>query len=261
MVIEFISISKHAYYLMKVIHAIEFEGVSQIDFHNITDWLNMAAGVEEVKVITEKYDSSIYMCDSALYYSNEKSKLWSKLCTVLVTFNFIWGSSESLILKFVTKTGKDSTTYLGRKFINENYTNTLIEGYLQTYNTLQYLLQKEMKNKGMEDVIKEPQTTKGLYLVSKLRNQFAHGSRFLPEPDDWSVDINNEIEIIQLSSRIVMFTMQMLLLSQYGLRGQIIENPSLFNFEQLDESISLDSLIKNLHFDDYNTIFKRLELF
>src|SRR5690554_814996 len=123
-----ISVNEHAYCLMRVLHVIEFEEISPDGFNNITDWLNMAAGVERVNIITERYDSSIYMCGTALDYSNEKSKLWSNLCADLVTFNFIWGSVEALTLKFVsTNKSNDSTSYMARKFISKNYKGPTIE--------------------------------------------------------------------------------------------------------------------------------------
>ncbi|MEC0238372.1 hypothetical protein P4H66_00610 [Paenibacillus dokdonensis] len=249
---KYISINEHAYCLMRVIHAIEFEEISQENFQNITEWLNMAAGVEQINIITERYDSSIYMCGTALEYSIEKSKLWSKLCSELVTFNFIWGSIESLILKFVTKNSKDSTTYLGRKFISNNYKGPTIKGFIETYNNLYSMLRKELSEQELKNIEREHHAAKGLFLVSKLRNRFAHGSRLLPLPEDWSEGLTRDVDIIQQSSRIVLFSIQMLLIAKYGLRGYRIEDPVLFDFEQIEESVDLDALIKNLHFEDYD---------
>ncbi|WP_341418007.1 hypothetical protein [Paenibacillus filicis] len=230
----------------------EVEEISNFDLENITDWLNMAAGVEQVRIITERYDSSIYFCGSALAYSDEKSKLWSELCAELVTFNFIWGSLESLILKLVARKNKTSTTYLGREFLTANYKEPSIEGYLETYSILYKTLGKELSGKVLKNIENEHYAAKGLYLVSKLRNQFAHGSRLLPIPDDWSDGLIKEVDMIRMSSRIVLLTIQMLLISQYGSNRYIIEDPVLFDFDELEEPVSLDALIKNLHLQDYD---------
>ncbi|AFC33301.1 hypothetical protein PM3016_6693 [Paenibacillus mucilaginosus 3016] len=250
---KYISINEHAYCLMRILNAIEFEEISQEDFQNITDWLNMAAGVEQINVITERYDSSIFICSASLEYSNEKSKLWSKLCAELVIFNFIWGSIESLILKFITKTNEDSTTYLGRKFISKNYKGPTIKGFIEAYNKLYNIFQEELSEQELKIIEREHHAAKGLFLVSRLRNQFAHGSRLLPLPEDWSDGLTREVEIIQLSSRIILFTIQMLLLAKYGFNGYRIEDPALFDFGRLEESVDLDTLLKYLHFEDYDT--------
>ncbi|MHA7965820.1 hypothetical protein ACX93W_17000 [Paenibacillus sp. CAU 1782] len=212
----------------------------------------MASGVERVQIITERYDSSNYMCGSALAFSNEKSNLWSSLCTELVAFNFIWGSFEALALKFIVRVNSDSTTYLARKFISKYYKEPVIYGYNEALNSLLSMLVKQLTEKEMLIIEKEPVSTKGLFLVSKLRNQFAHGSRIIPLPDDWSNELTKEVDTIQLSSRIVLYTIQMMLLVKYGSKGYTVEDPQLFDFVELEDSVSLDALIKRVHIRDYS---------
>jgi hypothetical protein len=249
--LKYITINEHAFNLFRILNFIEFQEISHDNFDNISDWLNMAAGVERVNIITERYDSSIYMCGSALDFSKEKSKLWSDLCSELVTFNFLWGSFEALTLKFInTNHGDDSTTFLARKFINSNYKGPTINGYIDTFNELYRIFGRELQNHLLSIIGREPHPTKGLLLVSKLRNQFAHGLRLLPLPDDWSDELSREVDNINLSSRIILFTIQMLLLAKFGYKGYIIEDPMIFDFVELEGPVHLDDLIKNLHFEN-----------
>ncbi|OZI12081.1 hypothetical protein CEW92_08455 [Bacillaceae bacterium SAS-127] len=248
----YLSVNEHSYNLMRLLNAIEYEGISREDFGNVVDWLNMASGVVNVEIVTELYDSSIYVCGSAMDYSKEKSELWSELSKSFVTFNFIWGSMEGVIALITPENDKDSMVYRGLKYLKENYKVSTIQGYVQSYNDLYAMFKTQVSSSELAKLERKSVQAKGLYLVSKLRNQFAHGSRYFPEPDEYNDELNNDIEIIKMSSRIVLFTIQMLLYAKYGEKDFYIENPSMFDFNwELEDPVLLDEMLKKLQFNDY----------
>ena len=53
----------------------------------------------------------------------------------------------------------------------------------------------------------------GLYVVYELRNSFAHGSIEFPEPDEENKALSYHSEMIRESSRIILLTIQMLLIA------------------------------------------------
>lgn len=97
-------------------------------------------------------------------------------------------------------------------------------------------------------------SSSGLYLVSKIRNSFVHGSQQLPNPDDWVNDIRNDIFIITVSSRMVLLTMQMLLIAHFFKKQVTLEHLSMFD-ELFDiDSISLTSLLNVIHLQNYEAL-------
>lgn len=259
-------ITEHAYEVRKVMKYLHF--IHGKDPQGLMiDWLNMAAGVSKVEIVTEKYDSSIYLCESALAYERDRSYLWSELSQELISFNFIWGSLEYLIKDMCDKYGKASTTMRGRIFLRNNYKYDVIPEYEISYYRLLEFMLSNMSEEIPNDFDDESFIAKGLILTSKVRNMFAHGSRGLPEIEDYSEGLSIDIELINLSSRITLFIIQMILIIKYYDSNEYIESPYIydfflpFRFDEVEDPLSLNKVMFNLHLEHYLHYIKNEQLF
>lgn len=115
---EYLTVREHAWKLCLVLEAIYYNRGEDKWLH-IKDWLHMASGVINTEIDTQYFDSSTIYCSPARDYEKDKSKLWSLFCKELVTFNFIWGSLESLIENITEAKENDSKPYVGIKFLRK----------------------------------------------------------------------------------------------------------------------------------------------
>lgn len=220
--------------------------------------MHMGSGVINTEIHTQYYDTSTTFCGTARDYESRKSRFWSLFCKELVTFNFIWGSLESVISHVTNATESDSKPYAGIKYLRANYKNKPIENYGFVLNNLIKIM-TETNYFQRDDIYKNcsPKNSgSGLHLVSKIRNSFAHGSQSIPDLDDWEFNINNDIAVIDFSSRIVLLTMQMILISHFSKEQINLEH--LFMFDDLYDldRIELTSLLKIIHLPNYETLIQ-----
>ncbi|OIJ14924.1 hypothetical protein BKP37_06990 [Anaerobacillus alkalilacustris] len=252
---EYLTIKEHAWKLCLVLEAIYMAEEDDRWLH-IKDWLHMASGVIETKVDTQYFDESTLFCGPARDYETNKSKLWSVFCNEFTIFNFIWGSLESLIENITGAEQTESKPYAGIKYLRENYKTKPIDKYECVYNCLTTTLEDSsyQLNKQYFKYGKFIKPESGLHLVSKIRNSFAHGSISLPDPHDWSKRIKKDILIISVSSRTVLLTMQMLLITH--LSKMKIKPNYLYMFDVSDpnNNLNLKTLLSVIHLPDYSNI-------
>ena len=215
---QLINLQKHCFELR------EFLGQwDQLLFLNAMDWLDIAAGVESVKVTTAKHDDSLAYCGTAMDYEDKRSELLSNLATRLTIFNFVWGSFES-VAKTLLGNKKRGIVDKTIKFLKQNYISGLpIAGYKDALCDLREFIESNGTYEVCSDTFKlsGPADLNGLGLnvVRKIRNDLAHGSAHLPRPDDWGEGETNSqsserrhLKLIDTCTRIVLLTVQMLLL-------------------------------------------------
>ena len=197
------------------------------------DWLTIASGVESVQVRTAKYDQSVVYCRGAFEYEEKRSELLSHLTTKLTTFNFVWNSFESVVKAFgfppLPKHLKKGTGRIVDRtiwFLKRNYGSEPslafyhdhlcnLYKYIQ-YNEYYNEYEKEFKFQNFVDL-----PGLGLHIVRKIRNDLAHGSAVMPQPDDWGEKSakllpseHRHLYLIDTCTRILLFTIQMFLLAQ-----------------------------------------------
>ncbi|BCB04787.1 hypothetical protein [Bacillus sp. KH172YL63] len=253
--VNLLPIDEHAWKLDCILRTLDINDNDE-SWEHICSWLQMASNVEQVDLITEKFDASLAFCSSARHFENERSALLSKIATEITIFNFIWGAFESLINKLeplidgcnIGKYGKVKTA---RYIINKNQIS-LFPGYkgaldklLQLYSSLK-ILPKHSHVKHNE---------KGIFLVYKIRNEFAHGAYSIPHhPDDFDLHNFDDTDLIRECSRIVLLTMQMILVSYFSDKNIELEN--LFLFDELDDidTVILISLLRNVHVHGYTNL-------
>ena len=215
---QLINLQEHCFELK------EFLGQwDQVPFFNAMAWLDIAAGVESVKLTIAKHDDTLAYCGTAMAYEDKCSELLSNLITKLTIFNFVWGSFES-VAKTLLGDKKWGIVDKAINFLKQNYISSLpIAGYKDALCDLSALIKDDSTYEVCSDAfkIKVPAELNGLGLnvVRKIRNDLAHGSAHLPRPDDWGEGETNSqsserrhLKLIDTCTRIVLLTVQMLLL-------------------------------------------------
>jgi len=191
-----------------------------------TDWLQIAASVEKVEINMCKHDDSLAYCGTAFNLQDERSKVVASLATALTSFNFIWSAFEILCkclpippLSKGLKAGRPSFVDQAQYYILQEFSSKTNHNVLFYEETLKALITKveKLTDHNLEKTFEtNPYTSKsgvGIQIVRAIRNLFAHGAVNPPLPEDHSVDVFIDSQVIELSSRIVLLTIQMLLLS------------------------------------------------
>lgn len=225
-----LSLQEHAYQLSKVIAQFsEQKNASETKWYLASEWLHLGSSINAVNIVTEQFDDSIMFCGPAIEYENQKSKTLEKVVRELSIFNFLWGAFEA-IGKTINPPKVPNTLKKRRSlsddclfFLKNNYPFIPApNAYNDFLQQLENLLEKDPQyvhvqfDKMIDDSYCD-NAGKGLALIRMIRNDFAHGAHSFPEPDDWSW--NNEftssdyIKKIHVSSRLLLLTIQMLLIS------------------------------------------------
>lgn len=227
---QLIDIQTHCFRLRELLSELH-----RFAFLSATDWLNIASGIESVTVNTSKYDNDIIYCSSACDFEEKRSELLSLLTTRLTVFNFVWGSFESVTKIFLPEKQRKMVVDPTIRFLKKHYCS---EPTLAFYRDQLYTLYKYLENHGIykkyctEFRLKNRDDLHGLglHVVRKIRNELAHGSPEMPLPDDWGEKASNllppehrHLELVDTCTRILLFTIQMLLLVRVRGLGMIVK--------------------------------------
>jgi len=255
---KFKELSLHCSDLSKCIMAIE---KSSFDLIHVSEWLSVAAGITKVEFDSVRYsDNSILYCDSAYQFNVEREKVLNLFVNELTVFNYIWGSLEALV-DFINL--PQSNTVRGKVNLTCNYlksdyepllTVAMYKDLIAKFNQLTSLIPyysyitpqiKLYPHVGISGL--------GLYLVYKIRNKFAHGSIEFPM-SHYDEDNSRclDAELINTSSRIVLLSIQMILIALYKNKKVLIESSELRFLDysthlEKDEILELPLLLKTLH--------------
>jgi hypothetical protein len=255
-------IHRHSYDLGRVFG--ELAQPYEFCFYSVQEWLHIASGVMGVDFDSGRFDTCWMYCKNIGEYEDKKSELLSSLIHQLTTFNFIWGSLETLnnIINPEPAPGVRGKINATCYFLKNHYEpkpnlpfyNNVVSDLREDIcsNVFYKKLNAEFKLRPHVGV-----SSIGLYIVYKIRNHFAHGSLSLPEPD---LDASGQQEssdwkIINLSSRVVLLTIQALLLT-------ILEKESA-KIDFYNEETELNNLLWHLHLqhetDENQLSFKYLQ--
>lgn len=171
------------------------------------------------------------MCSMAGKHQAKRSELLGDLTTQLTVFNMIWNALESVgrvvgprvVPKQLSKKANLIDNLLF--YLKEYYEPSQgIEGYEQTISLLKRLMSEHPDHSESISAFNLPPhvgvSGAGAHVVRTIRNTFAHGDIVLPDVEEWETAelLRNERlhgEMIRVSSRIILFTIQMLLLAYF----------------------------------------------
>lgn len=207
----------------------------------IASWFRIASGIEETRYISDKFDDLVVLCRPAIEYEDAKSNFHSKLITELTRFNFIWGGFEAYYDLLEIPSCPDNrkrgiannvSYFLGTAFPSRFQ---ILRHYSDVVNNLRDRITLTPSYGKASEIFIADNCTKaellGLKAVYKLRNSFAHGSIKFSEPEDWSVSKPYDLQIILASSRLLLLTMQMLLLANASANDLEAEIPKFNEIE------------------------------
>lgn len=241
----FKDLQEHSYDLSLVI--------SQFGYNNSADWLMIASGIKEINFVWNRYDKySSWFCEPAMEYDEYKTDIVSNYIFNLTVFNYIWGALESFISKIFTKTQvkKHGKINCLSNILNSRDFPTLYYQYFK--NEFYCLLKTILSDKYID--IKENYKSE-IDIIYNIRNQFAHGTFKFPEAENYyvSANPNNMLSFIKISSRIVLFNIQALLIlenksKEIGLSLPTSFFENTFGIDDFDLITPTDYILSRTHF-------------
>jgi len=254
-----LTLQEHCYKLSMIIYEIEqygeFSEYAQsrnnevLTWSDAAEWLDVAASIKHVSVLTGYYNDSLMWCGDARDYEDERSELMAHLTTQLAIFSFVWGSLETVI-KVINppkipknlKPGQQSPIDQAIFFLKNEYEpEKLLTFYNETTAELRETLENLSYNDSILDLFKlKPYlgiSGVGISVVRRFRNKFAHGTLTMPIPRVKEELQFLDAKVIALSTRMTLLTIQMLLVAH--LKGHY------FDIERYDDFG--DSVIENIY--------------
>ena len=231
------------------------------------EWLSFASGIVSVQFNTARHDLGLGYCESADEYTFEHDALRQRVSTELARFTMIWGALELLTgiicldfqapRKFAKVNGKINAACI---FLGKYGSETpLPPGYLDELYALHLALIHDSPDQFKQAIHRHRKRAPrpfvglrslGLDAVYSLRNDFAHGSFGIPDPSS-ELTAGGTAAVIASSSRIVLFSVQMLLAARLQQRGLANEELDAMLDVSLDDQhgASAADVIGNLHLE------------
>lgn len=234
------------------------DGVT-FEWPDAAEWLDLAAGIQQVEVVTGAFDLSLMYCESALDYENARSDCLSMLATHITMFTFVWGAFEIIgnliqpasIPPALRQNGENS---LVDRLICLLRSEPPLMSYSKSFACLQNIVSHEPHYSRF--LRKPPLPTffgpagEGIDFVRRIRNQFAHGAAKFPQPHEWGEDAkirpSAAQSIVAHCTLIALFTIQMLLKRHFSGQDFEVRGPD-------SEEQSLHAVLDSLHLGEADT--------
>lgn len=226
----------------------------QLYWPDLCDWLHVASGIVKVEFDVIRFESGFGWCSNADEFSLSREEILQKYITELTRFTYVWSALESLINDINPEKAHEKGKINSICFYLKNRLGP-------TDNILPYtLLLKQLHSLLSKSEVNEPKILnrfekiphvsshgRGIYVIYKLRNLFLHGSLNFPFPDGENKPNSSYPELVNLSTRIVLLTIQMILMAHY-VDSDI---KTTYDWEWDDEmTIPLNELLGNIHFKE-----------
>lgn len=245
-----IGISDHSYLLSQVASQLDMQttrGQLKYTCEELSEWLEIGASIDSVRLNTGRYDPSFRMCSQAREYAVERSDFLSEWVERFSVFNFIWGGLEittKIVVPTSWKPGQSTpdraASYLEREFGVRSPVYLYREVLGELRSSVRVLWKTSSQFVSSDDPErKRPEHSRfksiyeefsryeldklsglGVRVVKCLRNQLAHGDTSIPKLSDYRSGKEKLQEIedarrrtIDLCTRILLLSTQMMLLS------------------------------------------------
>jgi hypothetical protein len=193
------------------------------------DWLDLAAGVVRVEIVTRLFDDGPVYCEALLEFEKLQSKAVSDYSTELTRFLFAWGALETIVDVIVPPSERDSGKIkaVGR-LLARAFEPDRLPHYGCAIARLRHLLSYPQQGLKVTDSDFLPddcygESGIGIRIVYRLRNHLSHGSLTLHSLDPEGSISRLGPEIAKTSTLIVLLTVQMLLIAHFGRTGIVVK--------------------------------------
>lgn len=185
--------------------------------------LKLASSVIGVNLDTARFDDSVAWCSSASDYHFAHSELLAELVRELSVFNFIWGAFET-VTKIINPPNipkNNSIIDAACNYLTRNFDPLpRVEHYDEAVFDLRNILRLDKKYGVKERDFRFDNhigvSSIGIHIVRRIRNKFAHGTLDIPEPDGWTGGKPLDASLFDISSRIALLTIQMLIITHFN---------------------------------------------
>ena len=220
---ELLPLEQHAYGVAQILRE------PQVFEDDTATWLELAAGLTDVSINLQRYDTQSIMCGAAFRYFEGKSIAAETLLVEVTRFQFIWGAFEA---------------YVGDRLPHGKVTEArnqlaLFQEVLELPShfdcaaaELKWHVSRSEEHCKLSELFSDGPLNPGLmlFIVSKMRNKMAHGALRLPEPRGDGGSPLPACALLRTASRIVLFVIQMLDTIAHRDRG-ILMMYSMSNYE------------------------------
>ena len=263
---KMIEISKHCSFLSKIISGYTMG----IEWPHQFDWLNVASGIVKVDFDVIRYDENFGYCVPGDDWHGAREESLQEYITECTRFTYVWCALESLIddIKIPPEPVKGKINKICQYMKDNLKVDDIIIPYEQLLGDLKNILissdvnePKILERFNGADHVSTHGT--GLYVIYKLRNLFVHGDIGLPLPDEGNKATSKYPDVVYISSRIILLSLQMIWLAYYknsDLRSRIHWNCYLEDEEDEEKEYEycINEILKNFHLDNpyYSKIIK-----
>jgi len=227
------------------------------DIDPTRDWFKICSGITKVEYTEGLHDNAWIVCGPAGEYDDAVSAHLEKLLLNLTYFTYIWGGFESLVDGLALEDCPDQRGKFNKvaHYLKTKYESEFeMPEYYRNLVTLLIHYLKQTPSFNADSNLFNPskcagKSGEGLTLVYKIRNGFAHGAFEFGAPDEYSSSTSYHTRIIHISCRIILITVQMLLLSLN--KDSNIEIEPNWEFEEEEKTIPGVEFLQRLHLKDY----------
>ena len=189
-----------------------------------------------MEFVYSSFDEDAAYCESIAEYYREKGEVLSGLLLEFTMFYYIWGGLESLIAIIEPQPVKAARGLINAacRFLKINYD---ADRPLLFYEDLIIRMKDIMTLvPDYSDLCCEFRPNEfigmsgiGLHVIHKIRNRLFHGAISFPEPEAYTDIKSYDSELIAISSRLCLLTIQMLLLAYFNAHDEIGLCWSIYN--------------------------------
>ena len=190
------------------------------------EWLGLCSNLEKVIVAPDRFDEGVLYCGMAWDFVERRSKILGEINLELIRFLYSWNALECLSEQLVQKSSGSKETikpicqhikrsniyadipekyyFIQKKFYEKSHDNEKMKSDFEKIEVSPFEL-KQFVKEFVDDA------GLGVYIVSKIRNQFAHGSFVMPYDADIEEDMTLNCNLISLATEIILSCIVMLL--------------------------------------------------
>ncbi len=243
--IAFKPIEQHCFELAYIFFELRHKYKHSLLQHKASEWLNIAAGIEEVKFDSRKlYDRASggnIDIDHQLY---ENSRLKNnELVFALLRFEMIWNGLASIT--DLLEPGERSHLSRLNEYMSKNYAEFKnLDGYNAAVRKLKRMIRAH-KIKFRRSDQKMHRSVRGISLVAAVRELFVNCAYAFPFSHQAQLDEGTDPDLVRRSSRIVLITMQMFILTLFA--GQEDRIASWWHADRKGRMVTIHALLRTVH--------------